>query len=247
MFALGTWVAGHLPEPACKVPIVSPPEGWLLIPGEVVDSLPGAYHDAVSGAYVVFDGHRRGAFGAETPPTSPAGAHEGYVAGVPYTSEVISNVREYLIARWTREYGEEPGSEVDQESIPLEGADRLRVAFHGRTAQWSFTSDIYSTEQDQRVRQLLFDPVSGQCLGPPDYSAGAQRKGLSEAMYLLVKDGDSAASVLEHLGPPQLDGPSGRTGLLLSYVFERPDWWYWAHLYFDRQQRLIRREEKIAP
>src|SRR5688572_3328171 len=46
---------GSAVEPACTHPLTDLPDGWIVLPQGVFDSVPGGYHDAVSGAFVEFD------------------------------------------------------------------------------------------------------------------------------------------------------------------------------------------------
>ena len=81
----------------------------------------------------------------------------------------------------------------------------------------------------------------------PDHEAAAHPVGLSESTYAQVREGDSAARVMERLGAPDWSRPLGCDGLELGYLFERDRFTFRAHLEFDRQQRLVRRLEKLAP
>src|SRR5262245_53636558 len=96
---LANWMAGNPPgRNGCAGP-VDPPEGWLRIPREVVDSFPGAYHDAVSGTYVAFDTYRRG------PDAMGRPGYQGLLQGVPYYIEITPNAREHEAEHWRRELG----------------------------------------------------------------------------------------------------------------------------------------------
>lgn len=197
----------------CAAPVLSPPDGWLLIPGRVVDSYPGVYHDAVSGALVAFDAH-----GRDAPPAAP------------YTIEVKPNLH---------------AGESDQ-PFPPDRADRLRIVFRGNGTNWHFTADVCNAEQDARVRDLLLGPGARLCLGrTPAEPAEPQR--VSDSSYSQVKDGDSAAGVMRRLGIPHWAIRLGCGGFQLGYVFERDGRTVLAELEFDRRQRLVRREEKVAP
>jgi hypothetical protein len=210
-----------------------------LLPSQSVDSRPGAYHDARSGAFVGFDGNSRAA--APSAPTA-APQHDAMVGGVPYRLQVIPQVRDSLIEQGRRRFGSDyperiPGAE---DFLPLAGAKRLVVTFLAAAVEWRFSGDVYSKEQEQRVRQLLLSD-SGVCR---ELSPFVERRGsIEKASYGRILEGESVETVLAKLGPPYVSRPVGRTGFALRYSVHDDDRTVQVDLHFDQQQKLVKKRE----
>jgi hypothetical protein len=223
-------------HPHCTQPLIDVAEGWILLPSAPVDSAPGAYHDAKSGAFVSFDGtsrsgtdHARGDFRG----------HAGVLRGVPYRIEEIRDVRNYLIEQRRRRFGSDyperiPGAE---DFLPLPDATRLVVTFSAPSVEWRFSSDVYSGDQEDRVRQLLLAD-SAVCVELPAFERKAS---IDRAAYLQLSSGDSVQQVLKRLGLPYLSRPSGRAGFALRYDLQDPDRNVQVDLHFSQQQKLVKK------
>jgi hypothetical protein len=221
--------------PDCVAPISGVPDGWLWMPTRVVDSAPGAYHDKISGAFVSYDGLDRDGILAQSHRKEHPLRVSGHRGTTPYELEVIPDIREHLIDQGRRRWGSEfPEGTIAADTLPLAGARRLKLRFVTHSAEWWFTSDVYSKTQEKRVRQLLLGPTSGLC--EHLVASESEGQGLGPDVLKALVPGTPAQQVLQIPNVlPYVAYPVGRVGFRLFYSTEDGN----IRLHFDQDQALV--------
>ena len=224
----------------CKEPLSATP-GWTYIPQRTVDSWTGAYHDANSGALLVFDVAPAGTLAADRLESSGerGDAMRAVLDGLNYEVRRIKNIGEHL----RRKGGAGNRASSQSGHYPGVSATRLSVVFHGRDRTWMFTSDIYSAAQEARVRDLLIGDVLRLCEAPvkgfePEYDSA-----VSSSAYEALKAGATLMDILAALGRPLGVEALPPEGLALWYLVQSEGGAFrHAKLCFDHQQRLTSRK-----
>jgi hypothetical protein len=222
----------------CTQPLSGVPDQWLYLPAQVVDSAWGGYHDALSGAFVGFDGILKGRFEVEHARQRAIEERpDGLSHGSPYRLEMIPSARDYLIAVRRRVFGSAypEGFPGETDELPLPGARRLKVTFVTKSMEWPFTSDVQDERQERRVRELLIkSTVCGDwpaaSLPTLPLSAGVVR--------LSITLGEDARIVLKRLGQPASVGPAAGDGFRLRYDLRYEPDHRMIELRFGREQHL---------
>jgi hypothetical protein len=158
------------------------------------------------------------------------------VSSIPYELEVIPDVRAKLIEEGRRRWGQEfPDNITTADTLPSQGARRLKVTFLTREAEWEFVSDVYSKSQEKRVRQLLLGSTGTVCehLVAPEAQGWS---GLDAPTYRALSPGTPAEQVLQIPNAiPGFASRLGETGFRLAYDGQDDS----VELHFEQDQTLV--------
>jgi hypothetical protein len=141
------------------------PPGWVWIPRYSPDSWRGAYHDAVSGAFVSFDvgaGPSPVAFWRDPKRRRSEDRYEaGRVGALRFEWLDLPDFRARVIASHRRDLGldpsvvyPEPGS-FEERLYPPEGVRHLKATLADGKRWWPFEAELCDATQERRIRELL--------------------------------------------------------------------------------------------
>jgi len=203
-------VAAQLPTGSAS-PVGSLTAGWVYLPGEGIDSWPGIFHDAASGACVLIDA----AWPFVVKPVSSDGAIVGESHGVRYH-------------RRERDSRCRGGKYIEASFFPKDKS--------GNSLVWNFGADVCDETQRQRVEALLFrDAVVGAGNARPEQKTRVVPSKELDA----IKPGTSWADVASRLGVPSDSSCERDGGFNAGYAVEHKDSYRELDLRFDRRQQLV--------
>jgi hypothetical protein len=194
-------------------PIGTLPAGWVYLPDERIDSVPGIYHDRVSGACVTMDL----AWPSVVSPTPAKDADVGQASGV----------------RYHRRY------EKSKECL---NGEALVVSFFPDGEQatslvWHFGAELCGPEQRQRVTDLLFSKARiGLPLDPPQYPANLP----TVPEVTAFKPGTSVTEVVAKLGTPRSSSCEKGGRFMVGYAARHGKSYREWDALFDAKQSFVR-------
>jgi hypothetical protein len=224
----------------CHEPLQASP-GWTHIPQRPVDSWTGAYHDAHSGAFLEFDVVTAGTLSADR--AEKPGIETDIIAGT--VGDANYQVRRVPIREEVHPRLGAAGqsSQGDKAALPGGRATRLYIVLSWRDRVWTFASDTYSAEQEQRVRDFVIGEELRLCKGDDIGDGPLYHSVVKASAYTALRKDATLREVLTAFGQPLGATPRPPDGVGLRYlVEEKAESHKQVELYFDRQQRLIAKQ-----
>jgi hypothetical protein len=201
------------------VPRQSLPGGWVYLEGEGIDSIMGAYHDSVSGAFVR----------VEVAPESvvtPWAQYRAERSGAKPEESVVAGSKVLRVTTPLTEGG------CEERTVTLLRTGKSWISGEPETMSWNMGSTLCNDLQRTRFDQLVQDlPVRFGGWPPAD---AAPERSLEERDIRRVRQGTSWSDVRQRLGPSVRVEIGRDGGFVVSYRVARK----WATLRFDKAQRL---------
>jgi hypothetical protein len=229
------------PDCAPIQPLRDVPSQWLHLPIDWVDVWSGAYHDAQTGALVLYEiagADNRGARLAREGDEVETGTSEG----IPYVIRRGEDAR----GRYEALYSDVlngPEAELAasmRRLLPPSGTSMLVATFmFGASEEWVFESAMSDERQRQRVTELF---LRSRLKSGPDPCDDAPRRkaGISQSASDAVPVGAQASEVLAALGIPDFVRRASHSGFTMTYyLYSEERFVGYVELTFDRSQRLV--------
>jgi hypothetical protein len=223
-------VGGTTPLTAVSDPLAPLAEGWIYIEKERFDTVPGAYHDRVSGAFVNLEWHVLPGF---PPPEADsvsiaagADSREGIDSGVPFKFVSIPGVRT------SNGFQRMPGASCQTIVISY-----LPNGENGRSL--NMAAEVCDELQRKRATDLMLGKGEAATKSIAD---GDPYESLSRGTVLSQSNGSTWQRVRSSLGPGIDACKVGTHGFSVIYRLERSSGFEgedMAILVFSREQRLV--------
>jgi len=238
-------------RPETSGPLKDLPAGWVYLPRSYVDVWTGAYHDAVSGAFVSFIVGERVdeiEFWTDMQPNEPdVATTSGDVEGIPYRTVRVESPRDKMVNHLETEFGQ-PIEELSgfARTLPPASCPSLRVVSFRPTngdVTWAFTAASCNASQEARVTELLFSQMRIRLqTDRPDLEE--QTKRLTRAQFQGLALGTKLSDLRQMLGPPADSYRVSTDGFAVIYFVsqEHVDPARNGTLVFDRLQTVIEKE-----